>query len=362
MKIIFVITESTIDHSYTMINELRRHLELEVYLIAKKQTPELEDFCNKLKAKFILRDSFKNPWGIFKELKLLNELKKQKADLVWFNRISFYQSIFLKIYVKNFIINVHDVELHPEEKDYHGIITQKIIFRYYRDHIAVMSRSQGELLEKKIGTKPAVLQLPIIDYYRNTDDYILNESNNQNGKIKFFFFGSILPYKGIEKLIQAASILNLKNITYELNIYGKLRYSNKKLLNTINENKNINFSNRFINYKKVSEIFRTNDIIIIPYLQVSQCGPLLIAYSYGIPVMCSKLPGFSEYVVNNYSGLLFERSPEDIAASMEYIIKNPNLISLMKTYIQTEIKALFSMESLAKDYISIFNQYSGKET
>lgn len=42
MKVLFVTTESMLDHSYTMIRELRKHITLDVIITAKKMTPELE--------------------------------------------------------------------------------------------------------------------------------------------------------------------------------------------------------------------------------------------------------------------------------------------------------------------------------
>src|SRR4029453_1490322 len=158
MKVVFVTSESMLDHSYTMIRELGKHAELTSYIIAKGQTPELKDFCRDLNSEFVQRYSFKNPLSLLKERRLLNKLKNANADLVWFDRTTFYQTLLLKKYLKNYLINIHDVELHPEEKDRHGIWTQKLIFKRHRDHIAVMSRTQAAIFEKLFGKKPYLLK------------------------------------------------------------------------------------------------------------------------------------------------------------------------------------------------------------
>lgn len=360
MRVLFITSESMLDHSYTMINELGKHIDIKSYIIAKELTPEIKEFCTELKVNFIQRYSFKNPLSLFKEIKLLKELRNLKADLVWFDRTTLYQSLLLRFFLKSFIINIHDVELHPEEKDYHGIMTQKYIFRFHKKHIAVMSSTQSEVFLKHFGKRPYVLQLPVIDYYKNIAQPDEPVKIKPGDKIKFFFFGSVMPYKGIETLIEASEILSSKGAEFELNIYGKLKYNRRELSKKISQNKNITLADKFIDYKEISSVFSSNDVLVIPYRQVSQCGPLLIAYSYNTPVICSNLAGFREYVDENKSGLIF-KSAKDLAEKMEYIINYPQGIEKMSSFIKNEIHNKFSMKSLAENYISVFKQAAGSK-
>src|SRR5436309_540859 len=103
MNVLFVTTESTIDHCYTMIKELRNHVDLSVIVTAKEMTDELNEYCIFSSAVFFRRASFKNPFGVFRDLRLLKEIKKKKADLVWFSGMSFYQALLVRFFIKNFI-------------------------------------------------------------------------------------------------------------------------------------------------------------------------------------------------------------------------------------------------------------------
>ena len=87
-------------------------------------------------------------------------------------------------------------------------------------------------------------------------------------------------------------------------------------------------------------------MIIIPYIQVSQCGPLLIAYAQNVPVITSSLPGFREYVDDGQSGFMFSGTPEDLFLKMEQFILNRNLMNTMKDYISGEITKKFSMQRM----------------
>ena len=241
MKVLFITTESTIDHCYTMIKELRNHVELAVYISAKEITPEIKEYCGLFNAAFFRRASFKNPLSLFKRSEVPSRVKKKKkADLVWFSGMSFYQALFLKLFIRSFLINIHDVELHPEEKDFHGIMTQKLIYRFYKKNIAVMSNSQAEIFKKQFNLQPVVLQLPIIDYYDSAAPAVKGAQLTARRKIKFIFFGAVMPYKGIETLIESANILSSKSLEFSLNVYGKINYNSNYIQEKISLNKKHN--------------------------------------------------------------------------------------------------------------------------
>jgi len=359
MKVIFITTESLMDHSYTMVNELRKHIELEVYFVAKHFTDENKWFCEKLDAKFVKRKRFLNPLSFFTELKLLRALKKQNADLIWFNTLSFFQSILLKMFFRRPLINTHDIELHPEEQDYHGILSQKITFSVFKYCIAVMSGSQSDIFIQKHGYTPYLLPLPVINYYEASAKESALKTLKKSS-VRFLFFGNIMPYKGIEILIKAVKILNEKNSDFELNIFGRLKYNTGTLADEIKDLKNVNHKNEYIDYREVYLAYSNNDVIIIPYTQVSQCGPLLIGYNQNVPCITSDLPGFREYVDDGKSGLIFDNSAVGLARKMEYVINNPGILDEMKKYIADVIKSRFSMAALAPVYVDVFRKhYSG---
>jgi glycosyltransferase involved in cell wall biosynthesis len=365
MKVIFITTESLMDHSYTMITWLRKHIELDVIFIAREETEEIKHFCAALNAKFVKRVRYKNPLSIFKEIKLLRYIKNQKADLVWFNTLTLLQSVLLKFFIRSPLINAHDIEYHPGESDYHGIISQKITFRLFKYCIAVMSITQSSVFEKEYGFKPYVLPLPVIDYYEHVRGKLKPEPGKETdgiathrpNPVRFLFFGSILPYKGIEKLIEAAKILESRGLEFELNIHGKIRYDHEKIMEGIASLKNAKHENSFIDYRDVYSVYAANDVIVIPYIHVSQCGPLMIGYNQNLPCITSSQPGFREYVDDGRSGSIFDNTPESLALKMEEIINNTGSIVEMRNYIQTEIKSRFSMQTLTDIYIEVFKKH-----
>jgi glycosyltransferase involved in cell wall biosynthesis len=356
VNVVFITTESFMDHSFTMIQELKKHIRLETLFIAKELTPENKDFCIRLNAKFVKRKRFINPFRVFFELKLIFDIKKLNADVVWFNTLSFMQALLLMLFLRRALITSHDVEIHPEDKDFHGKLSQWLTFKIFKKRIAVMSRSQSDLFEKKFGLKPFLLRLPIIDYYESSAEN-KDAQPEKSEKVRFLFFGSIQPYKGLETLLTAAGILNSRNAEYELNICGRIRYNHDELNKIIAGLKNVKHLNKHIDYKDVYSIYNNSDVIVIPYLHVTQSGPLLIGYNQCKPCITSDLPGFREYVEERKSGLMFNNSPEDLADKMEKFINNKMLVNDMANFINTEIKSRFSMQSLSSSYIDVFKKH-----
>ncbi|MGH2575747.1 MAG: glycosyltransferase family 4 protein [Ignavibacteria bacterium] len=353
LKIVYVTSESFIDHSYTIVSELKKKVDLRVYIQAKENTNEINEWCTRLNAEFVKRRRFRNPLSLYSDLKLLLALRKLEADMVWFNTLTVYQLLIAKVLIRNFLVTVHDIEIHPETKDFHSVLSLKLTLALLRSKICVVSNTQAEIFKDKYGFEPKVFKLPIIDYYKEiSNGPSLSEAVHNPGSVmKFFFFGAIEPYKGIEMLIEAAEILESKNVNFELRIYGKLKYNVKELMERIKKIRWANLFNKYIVYNEIHAIYQENNVLILPYRQVTQCGPLLIAYSEKIPVICNDLKGFREYVDERKSGLFYQGSPEDLANKMEFLIDNPESIISMRKYIETNIRERFSMLSLSNEYI-----------
>ena len=357
MKITLITNESFIYHSYSIVKELSKKADLTIYFQGKKETQEISNWCSHFNAVFVTRKRFRNPINFFTELKFIYSLRKLKADLVWFDPITLYQIIPAKLLLKHFLVSVHDVDIHPETKDYYSYLTLKIIFMLLKKNIYVASRTQSILFKDKFGFEPPIMQLPIIDYYTFVGRKDLYIKPRKSHFLRFFFFGSIEKYKGINIFLDANEILLQKKSNFEINIYGKLKYDRVKLMNRIAKLKNVNLTDGFLDYKEIRQIYLSNDVLVLPYKQVTQCGPLLVGYADDVPVICSDLPGFREYVDDNKSGLIFNGTAEDLAQKMIYFISDPEVLNQIRNYIHTEIYKKFSMKYLVNTYMNILYKF-----
>lgn len=358
MKVIYVTAESYFDHSYSILNEMRKHINMPVYLQAKEMTEEISAWCKKFNAVFVKRNRFRNPFSLFSEISMLLKIRRQNPDVVWFNTLTVYQVFLVRLLIKKYLVVMHDVELHPESKDRHASLSVRLTLKYHKKNICVVSKTQAELFQKQFGIKPLVFQLPIINYYREQGK--VTEVKRDDGIIKFFFFGTVEHYKGIETLIEAFEILAKKQLPpYKLTIYGRLKYDAENLSKRITALPNAEIVNKFIDYKDVHSIYNSNDVLMLPYRQVTQCGPLLIGFSENVPSVCSDLPGFREYVEDGRTGIIFNNTSEGLAEKLEELLTQQWKINGLKTGVSTIAKENFSMEKLFPVYISNFKKAAG---
>ncbi len=357
LKVVYLTSESYIDHSYTVIQELQKHIELKVFIQAKEQTIEIDRWCKKFSAEFVQRRRFRNPLSFISEILFLNRIRKLKPDVVWFNTMTVYQVLLADILLKKFLVVMHDVDLHPESSDRHGLFSVKMTMKFALKKICAASKTQAEIFNTLHGFFPPVFQLPVINYYKECGEEIV--SSKKSSKVKFFFFGSVERYKGIDTLLDAAEILQSKGLEFELNIYGMLKYDKEVIINRIRNIINASIYNEFIDYKKIHSIYKQNDVLVLPYKEVTQCGPLLIGYSESVPAICSDLNGFREYVSDSVDSVIFDNTAAGLARKMEEIIKDPSIIQKLSSGIENNAVKKFSMTSLAGDYVENFKKSAG---
>lgn len=70
----------------------------------------------------------------------------------------------------------------------------------------------------------------------------------------------------------------------------------------IGNTSNITAEFRRIDDEEIPELFTKSDYLVLPYEDVAQSGPHMIAYNYNLPVIASDIDGFKERVVDGENG------------------------------------------------------------
>jgi len=123
------------------------------------------------------------------------------------------------------------------------------------------------------------------------------------------FFGLIKKYKGLDIFLKSIPIIAKRKLDIQFviagQVYGQAREI-KRLLASIDCNEVI-FRGDYIRGDDVAHYFAVADVVVVPYLSVTQSGIVQLAYSYKKPVICSRIAGLIEMVEENETGLLFEK-------------------------------------------------------
>ncbi|AFY47770.1 glycosyltransferase [Nostoc sp. PCC 7524] len=139
----------------------------------------------------------------------------------------------------------------------------------------------------------------------------------------FLNLGLLRPYKGIEKLIDTWSKNQDVFSQHTLLIAGKADsiYATKlqqKIVNT----KGIALIPEFIDEERIHLFFSAATVVVLPYENILNSGSLILAMTYGLPVIAPRIGSIPEYL-GNADQLLYEA--DDISGlfkSMDMSLKN----------------------------------------
>lgn len=277
--------------------------------------------------------SFTNPltW-----LRLARLIRQGKYDLLithWVHPVQFPVLftifIILRLFTKTkTVMIVHNIFPH-ERIIGSGVLLKTISFLVNN----IILHSTSELINaKKIKIRKNKLILsfhPTYDIFNNVN-YLKVKKNKFKLRDKvFLFFGFIRPYKGIDLLIEAFKTISKNKKDISLLIVGE-KFT-KKMPDTGRspsaapmESENIVVIDRYVTNEEVGQFFDIADILVAPYREATQSGPLQIAYAFDKPVIASDLPAFRDCVEHGKSGYLFETgNPEDLARCMELALEKP---------------------------------------
>lgn len=125
----------------------------------------------------------------------------------------------------------------------------------------------------------------------------------------FLYFGYIKPYKGVEDLIAAFS--GVKDAKAVLLIVGKPL--NEEIRSRVEElcatDSRIRSTLGFVADADIQHYFHAADIVVFPFRHTQTSGSLMLALTFGRPVIAPRIATLPEYI-DETCGILFEPESE----------------------------------------------------
>lgn len=224
------------------------------------------------------------------------------------------------------------------KKNQHFQFFSKFTMEYFKEHYKGKSYFYCPMTLKSYGDV-------------QTNNYDIDDS-----KLNLLFFGNVIGNKRLDLLINAIKHLpeEYKNRVH-LNICGKCN-NPTPYLNSIQNASNITAFFKRIDDQEVAELFTKHDFLMLPYQDVAQSGPHMIAYQYNLPVIASNIDGFTERVIDGENGFLFKVNNEE--ALIKVIIKAINLDESsrheMKRNLNIYAQNNYSLYVIGEKYINYF--------
>jgi len=143
------------------------------------------------------------------------------------------------------------------------------------------------------------------------------------------FFGLIKQVKGLDILLEAMPDFPANT---HLIIAGRpwkedfSRYS--ELIQKKGLQNRVTCLLHYIDDAKRDLLFKASNMLIAPYKHIYQSGTILMAMSYGLPVVTSDLEPNKEFINDGQNGSLFEsKNPDDLARAVSQLFEQPELSS-----------------------------------
>lgn len=142
------------------------------------------------------------------------------------------------------------------------------------------------------------------------------------------FFGFIREYKGLDLLLDAMAMPEMKEHSVQLVVAGEF-YQNKAIylqqIKQLGIEDRIQIVDDFIPDDMVRYYCSAADLIVQPYKKATQSGVTPLAYHFEVPMVVTHVGGLPEMVKDGESGLVCEPNSRSIAEHIcEYFDKGEN--------------------------------------
>jgi len=313
---------------------------------------------------------FKPYWQIMKLTKMID------GDVIYASKpvfTSFGVGLFKKLFDnKPLILDIDDWEMGFVKENYKRLSSVRGRLKYFASSTLLLYKTDsywnnlvGEKLSHladEITVSNSFLQEKfggtIIWHARDTDvfnpykfDKNLIKKRHKINKDKkiVMFFGTPRPYKGVEDLIEAISLVKNKNQDVILVIVG-INYKVPYCLNIVKIAKRKLGRHRFVDFglqpfDKVPEYLAMADIIVIPqrknFATIGQMpAKVFDAMAMAKPIIATNVSDLPE-VLDGCGWIVEPENPEQLAETIQYVLNNPE---------EAEEKGLKARQKCIKNY------------
>ena len=189
------------------------------------------------------------------------------------------------------------------------------------DRLILLNQSTLNSLAQDYGFNPAKAEIIPHGHYRNFYQPLIDRSLarqalglSQSGLV-YLNLGILKPYKGIENLLKAWPVNQAISEGNTLLIAGK-PYSQEyglalaKLTNGLN---NIVLISEFVEDHKIHLFFSAADVVVLPFDKILNSGGLILAMSFGKPIIAPDLGGIAEQLGDAGKLLYNPSDPQELA-------------------------------------------------
>jgi glycosyltransferase involved in cell wall biosynthesis len=149
---------------------------------------------------------------------------------------------------------------------------------------------------------------------------------------RLLFLGRILPYKGLDMLIDAAELLRREGVPLQLGVFGEGDLGrNRVRLTAIGAD----VTNRWLSAEEMGAVLARYHAVVLSHTEASQSGVASLALGHGLPVVSTPVGGLKEQIEDGVTGVLAERVDAlALASAIKLVAQNPFLYATLVAGVQ----------------------------
>jgi len=263
------------------------------------------------------------------------------VHILWNNKAEYFDRTLLTLYFKclgkKIVLTAHNVNK-AKRDSCDSVLNRLTLGIQYRltDQIFVHTEKMKSELVQEFGVSPErVVVIPFGTNIAVPDTELTAAQAKRRLGIRpeertILFFGRIVPYKGLEHLVEAFHRLAPYDMNDRLIIAGQPMIGFESYVEDIRRAiadgcgaDRILCRLEFIPDDETEVYFKAADVLVLPYRNIFESGVLFLAYRFGLSVIASDVGSFREELTNSGAGLLFEPgNSASLAANLEAFFKS----------------------------------------
>ncbi len=280
--------------------------------------------------------------------------------------LEFLSVLLSRLLAYKVVVTAHDVEAFKE-----GLSVKWLVARTYGlvHEVIAHNRSSGREVTEKLKVNPErVHTIPHGNYLefvgaipsREDARRALGWLPSETGPV-VLFFGQIKEVKGLDLLIQAFATVREQHPTATLVIAGRVwkddfsRY--EALIQRLTLAESVKLHIRYIRDTEVAHFYAAADVVVLPYRRIYQSGVLLMAMSYGVPVIASDLDAMKDVVADGVNGFLFKSGDaHHLAETIHQVLSDVDARARVSTQALHTMKTDFDWLKIGRQLVEVYNR------
>jgi len=287
------------------------------------------------------------------EFKTFLFIRKQKFDVInYVEDPSPLFSFLLWFFRKKLVVTIHDGRPHTGDDNTKSQFVRRRLKSYVKRFL-LLNKKENKLFEEGYGINPAYIYNSHLGYYEMLHMYGNKTVKKQN---YILFFGRISPYKGIEYLLKAMTIVHKAHPETRVIIAGKGEYYFN--VEPYTQLDYIEFRNRFIELDELTDLIRGAQFTVCPYAEATQSGVVYSSLALNTPVVATRVGGLPEMIDDGKTGILVPPCDAQSLAQaiMDLLDDSTKLSDLTNNIKRSAENGNGSWTVIAKEYLDVYKK------